>query len=178
MPSTYRRSGSRSRSTFGSYSGFSYGPSGSSWGSWGSSGSRRTGGSKSSKRGGGSSNPGAYRTVCNNLSQKIDSFKTLYAQTTGPASYGRPTPGMINTFANWINKGAIIQTCSVAQVSRWARNQHKNFNPRNPSPNACKTVLCSKFGRSAIKAVCKGKGGTFMVATTPTVNGRSFCFPK
>jgi hypothetical protein len=78
---------------------------------------------------------------------------------------------------NWINKGAIVQTCSPTQVARWARTTNKNFNTHNPSPTACKSVLCAKFGKSTIKAVAKGKGG-FIVATTPTKNGRSFCFPK
>jgi hypothetical protein len=119
---------------------------------------------------------GGYKTVCNQLQNKINSFKTLINQTKGTPSK-LPSPSTLNNMCNWINKGAIVQTCSPTQVARWARTTNKNFNTHNPSPTACKSVLCAKFGKSTIKAVAKGKGG-FIVATTPTKNGRSFCFPK
>jgi hypothetical protein len=102
----------------------------------------------------------------------------LWNQAKGPASSNSPTPTTLNSFCNWINKGAVIQTCTSAQVARWARSCNKNFNPKNPSPTACKTVLTAKFGKSAIKAVSWTKSGAFMVATTPTVNGRVFNFPR
>jgi len=178
MSSTFGRGRgtSRQRSTYGAYSGFSFGPGSNPWGGSDGGNSRRTGGRKASK-GAGTGNTSAYKNCSAAFEKKIDSFKTLYAQTCGPAGQGRPTPTTLNSFANWINKGAIIQTCSPAQISRWARATRKNFNSRNPSPTACKSVLCAKFGRSAIKAVARTKTGTFMVATTPTLNGRSFCFP-
>jgi len=174
MATTYKgRNG-----THGTYSGYSWGPSVGSWGQTGS-GYKKSSSRKNHKRTGGSgTGTSAYKSCCTTFENKINSYKTLCAQTRGPASAGRPTPTTLNSFANWINKGAIVQTVSKAQVSRWARATHKNFNPHNPSPSACKTVLAAKFGRSAIKAVAKTKSGSFMVATTPTVNGRSFCFPR
>ena len=122
--------------------------------------------------------PAPYRTVFNTFQCKINSYKTLYNQTRGPAKYSRPTPTVLNTFANWINKGAIIQTCTKAQVGRWARTTKKHFDPRNATPMHCKNVLGAKFGKSNIKAVACTKSGSFMVVTTPTVGGRTFWFPK
>ncbi len=165
-------------SSYGSWTGFSFGGSPSSYGSSYGSTSKKYGKSHARKSGttGGLT---AYKSCCNKFEQKIQSYKTLCHQaqsTTG--AYNRPTPGTLNTFANWINKGAVVQTCSPAQVARWARTTNKNFNPRNPSPTACKSILTSKFGRSTIKAVARCSNGSFLVATTPTINGRTFNFPS
>lgn len=121
--------------------------------------------------------PSAWKGCSNTLWNKINSFKTLYNQTKGPAKYGRPSTTTLNTFTNWINKGAIIQTVSCAQVARWSKFTKKSFNSRTPTPMACKTVLCAKFGKSSIKAVARTKSGSFMVVTSPMAKGRPFCFP-
>lgn len=122
--------------------------------------------------------PAAYKSYCRTFENKINSFKTLFNQTKGTAKYQRPTPAMLNTFANWINKGAVVQTVSCAQVARWAKMANKNFTTKTATPTNCKTVLCAKFGKPTIKAVCRTKTGSFMVATSPMWKGRSFCFPK
>lgn len=177
----YQKGRTSSRSQFGSmYGGYSYGP-GSSW-NHGNSSTRGHGSNskKTNARGGAGTGAGttAYKTVCNNIERKLDSLKTLFQQAQGTGGAHRPTPSTINSFCNWVNKGAVIQTCSTAQVNRWARTTNKSFNPSNPSPMACKKVLAAKFGRTCIKAVAKTKTGQFMVATTPTVNGRTFSFPQ
>lgn len=145
------------------------------------SGSGRTGMSSkrgSKKSGCGMTTPVGYKNCCTMFQTKIQSFKMLQNQTMGPAKAARPSPSTLNTFANWVNKGAIIQTVSPMQVAKWARATRKNFNTRSATPTACKTVLCAKFGKSTIKAVARGKSGTFLVATTATQKGRPFCFPK
>ncbi len=119
-----------------------------------------------------------YRGVCNTIQSKISSFKTLYGQTKGPGKCGLPSPATLNTFTNWVNKGAVVQTCSGAQVARWAKSANKNFSARNPSTTSCKNVLSAKFGKATIKAVARTKTGSFMVVTTPTCKGRMFTFPK
>ena len=119
-----------------------------------------------------------YRTCSTTFQSKIHSFKTLFNQTCGAAKRSRPTTAVLNTFANWINKGAIVQTCSSAQVSRWARDCKKNFNARTVTPTTCRNILATAFGKTTIKAVARTKTGSFMVATTPTWKGQPFCFPK
>ncbi|MBI1825304.1 MAG: hypothetical protein HY287_04930 [Planctomycetes bacterium] len=171
----YQKGRTHTRSQFGNmYGGYSYGP-GSSWNRGNSSNKSHT--KKNNARGNAGAGTTAYKTVCNNIERKLDSFKTLFQQAQGTGGAHRPTPSTLTSFCNWVNKGAVIQTCSTAQVNRWAQTTNKSFNPSNPSPNACKKVLAAKFGRGCIKAVAKTKTGQFMVATTPTVNGRTFCFP-
>lgn len=119
-----------------------------------------------------------YKSCQTTFANKVQSFKMLMNQTTGPAKCGRPSPTTLNSFANWINKGAVVQTCTKAQVSRWAKSKNKSFNTRTASPATCKNVLAAKFGKSTIKAVASTKTGSFMVVTAPTLKGKQFCFPK
>ena len=158
MPTRTRRN--RTRSPF-SYSG------------WGSSNTKTHG-----KKKGNVNVPSGYKVVSNSFENKITSFRTLFAQTKGTAKFGRPSPAILNSFANWINKGAIVQTVSCAQITRWGKAASKKpFNSREITTNTCKTVLFKKFGKSTIKAVCRTKSGSFMVATSPKYKGRTFCFP-
>ncbi len=119
-----------------------------------------------------------YKNICNNFEQKINSFKTLCNQVKGTAKAGRPTASTLNSFCNWINKGAVVQCCTPAQVSRWASSKNKTFNTKTASPASCKNILAAKFGKSTIKAVAKTKSGSFMVVTSPTCKGKKFNFPK
>lgn len=167
MPSSIRgRSGSQSR--IGNFGGFT---SGSNWGG-SSTDNKRTTRKTNTNTGSG------YKTVCNTFENKISSFKTLVNQAKGAGKFARPKPTTLNSFANWINKGAIIQTVSCAQIARWAKTCNKNWNSRNPNPATCKNVLSAKFGKTTIKAVARTKSGSFMVATSPTCNGRNFSFPR
>jgi len=173
---TKGRGYNRTRSTFGgsySGSGFSWGTGGGSYGATGGTARGRKYGRKTGTTGG-----TGYRGVCNTCEQKINSFRTLWNQAKGPATAKTPSPSTLNSFANWVNKGLVVQTCTPAQVSRWARLTKKNFNTRNPNPTACKTVLAAKFGKNAIKAVARTKSGAFMVVTNPTINGKTFTFPR
>lgn len=141
------------------------------FGTWASTSTRTTAGRARTTA---TTPTGTYKNVCNTFTNKISSYRTLINQTKGPAKFPRPTPNTLNSFANWINKGAVIQTCSPAQLAKWARNTNMNFNPRTPSVTACKNILNKKFGKNCIKAVARTKNGQFMVATTPTVNGKNF----
>ena len=171
------RSGARPRSTSGSSRYYSTRPSSAGWGRTRTANKR---GSTERARGNVATTgvPTEYKTCYNEFVTKISSYKMLYNQTRGPARYTRPSPTTLNSFANWINNGAVIQTVSAAQVSRWAKTTTKNFNTRTAGPTVCKDVLWAKFGKNTIKAVARTKTGSFMVATSPTVNGRPFSFPK
>jgi len=180
MATTWRgRSASSSRSPYGAFASYSTQPA---WGKWGksssSSSTRRSSSVGKWRKAGSSSSPSsAYRSVSNQFQLKINSFKTLINQTFGPAKFGRPTPTLLNTFANWVNNGAIVQTVSATQVARWARLKNKSFNSRNPTISSAKTVLSARFGKSTIKAVARAKNGSFLVATASTWQGRPFSFP-
>ncbi len=171
------QSGSRSSSTSGHSTWYGGGSSQAGWGSTGGSGGRGT--ARKVKRSGGSRTGSAgYKTCENSFAGKVESFKMLWSQAKGPGRYTRPSPTTLNTFANWINKGGVVQTVSSTQVSRWAKATKKNFSSRTATTTACKNVLCAKFGKSTIKAVARTKTGAFMVATPSVVRGKRFCFPK
>ena len=139
--------------------------------------SKRSTGSKTSTTAGKQPASG-YAQYQNLFTGKINSFKTLYNQTWGTAKCPRPTATILNSFANWVNKGAIVHTVTCAQVAKWARTTNKNFNTKNASISGCKTVLCSKFGKTTIKAVARTKSGSFMVATAASFKGKPFNFPQ
>lgn len=171
------RSGTRSRSTYGSSS-FLPGRFGNS--RWGAA-AESSGGQKVRRPKTGRDTvtvPTAWKGCSNTFQNKINSFKTLFNQTKGPAKFGRPSPTTLNSFANWINKGAIVQTCTAAQVARWAKATRKNFGSKTSTPTTCRNVLWAKFGKNTIKAVAKTKSGSFMVATAPVFHGKPFCFPN
>ncbi len=184
MATSYKaRSYSRPRTQSGSYSNF-----GSFWGSPnananGSSWGKTSATKKATKSYGSSSTAssatGSYKNVGTTLQHKINSYKTLFQQCQGTSGrFPRPTPSTLNSFANWINKGALVQTVSAAQVARWAQSTRYNFSTQSASTASCKNVLAAKFGKSTIKAVCRGKSGAFLVATAETYKGRWFSFPR
>jgi len=178
MATTWRgRSSSSSRPTYGGFSALS---SQAAYGKWGksSSTSRQSSAGKTKKSAGNWSSSAAYKGVSRSFECKINSYKTLYSQTQGPAKFDRPSPTVLNSFAKWIEKGAIVQTVAPAQVAKWAYANDLNFSTRNPSINSCKTVLSRKFGKSTIKAVCRAKNGYFLVATPSIWHGRPFHFPR
>jgi len=145
-------------------------------GGWGTTSKSSHG--KTKRTGTSTGTASGYKSCQTTFANKVQSFKVLVNQTTGPAKGGRPSTSTLNSFANWINKGAVIQTCTKAQVSRWAKSKNKSFNSRTASPATCKNVLAAKFGKSTIKAVACTKSGSFLVVTSPTCNGKKFCFPK
>lgn len=122
-----------------------------------------------------------YSTVRCNLERKLNSYRTLYAQTQGRAPYGRPTPTVLNSFTKWIDKGAILHRVSPTQIYRWAKTckKWKYSTSKFDTPTAAKNVLKTKYGTTFIKGVTKDKQGWFLVATPPMWHGRPFNkFPR
>jgi hypothetical protein len=111
-----------------------------------------------------------YASVRSQFQNKMNSYKTLCAQTTGGASKNRPSPTQLNTFSKWIDKGAVLQNVSNAQLNRWA-GKAKNW-----TTGSAKTTLAGKWGKTTIKAVAPNKTGGFIVATSPTRKGKQFKF--
>ena len=116
---------------------------------------------------------GGYANLRDTWQQKIFSYRTLYNQTQGTYSGKRPSAATLKSFDNWINKGAVIQNVSCAQINRWSHTGRKCT-----SATTAKTVLWHKFGKMPIKAVCMSKTGSYLVVTTPTYKGKNFKFPR
>jgi hypothetical protein len=110
-----------------------------------------------------------YSAVRNTIQTKMNCYRTLWNQTTGSSSSYRPTPAQINSLTKWVEKGARIQNVTYTQLNRWAGTPQRNW-----TVGAAKSTLTNKFGKSCIKAVAWNKSGGFIVATTPTRQGKSF----
>jgi len=169
MPSTTNRGrGNTARSKYGTSG------TGSAWGRYfGSYGATGTSNPRTNRRTGATHASGRYTNLRNTFEQKIASFRTLCTQTQG-AGNPKPTPATLNTFANWINKGAVVHNVSATQIAKWTHANRTNFNTATNAKNA----LWKRFGKTAIKAVSIGKGNNFIVACAPTVNGKPFKFPR
>ncbi len=129
--------------------------------------------SHSSTRSMGKKPVSGYQSVWNCFNNKISSYKFLTAQTMGPAKHGRPTAASLNTFAKWIEKGAIVHKVTPTQLKRWS-----NTSQQFKTVSSAKTAMCKKFGKGPIKAVICNKTGGFLVATAPAWRGKSFKFPS
>jgi Ni,Fe-hydrogenase I large subunit len=116
-----------------------------------------------------------YKTCYQSFSQKVDSWRTLYNQTFGAAKTARPTPTTLNTFANWINKGAIVHQISASAINKLGHAWYKDFKGCK-TPTSCRQILTRKFGKTTIKAVTRAKNGAYLVATAPTYKGKPFNF--
>ncbi|GJM25271.1 MAG: hypothetical protein DHS20C16_16860 [Phycisphaerae bacterium] len=121
-----------------------------------------------------------YASVRANFQKKASFFKTLANQTTGSKTSHRPTPSQLNSFSKWVEKGAVIQSVSNTQLNRWAgaASKSKTSKSKNWSVASAKSTLAKQFGKGSIKAVAYNKTGGFIVATSPTRNGKSFRFPS
>ncbi len=111
-----------------------------------------------------------YPYLRNQLQNKVSAYKTLMSQTTGSSKYPRPTPTQINSFCKYVDKGASLHYVSKTQLNRWAGQS------RNWTTSSCKTVLCNRYGKNAIKAVAPNKTGGWIVATMPTFKSKTFNF--
>ena len=112
-----------------------------------------------------------YGPVRTNLQNKINAYRTLYAQCNVTGPY-KPSPTTINKFANYVNKGYMLHKISGTQIAKWDKKH-------NPSWTITWATKClkAKYG-AAIKALFPtGNGRTYMVATSPTWKGKPFKFP-
>lgn len=114
-----------------------------------------------------------YASVRTTFQNKANYFKTLANQTMGTPSSKRPSPAQLNSFSKWIDKGAVLQNVSNTQLNRWAGATPKS---KDWSVASAKSTLAKQFGKTSIKAVAFNKSGGFIVATSPTRNGRNFRF--
>lgn len=139
-------------------------------GSAGPTGSYRRGTRSSAVRTGRSKN---FTAVRNDIQNKITSFRCLFAQTNLTGS-NKPSPAIINRFSNLVSKGAVVHKVTGSTIAKW--NKKNNNKATFTASWAMKGLKC-KFG-AAIKAVCPtGNGKTYLVATTPTFNGKPVKFP-
>lgn len=187
MPNYYRNSasgkntGSYSGSAYGSYSG--YGKSS----SFGKTTSTSTG-SNSSSRFGTTSRSGSTSSAFSSskfsnfrkeVQARIGSYQALCKQCNGAGSVTAFSPTNANKWLKWVSTGTRVYTFTNTQFTRffgtsWNKSTSTNASTTNStSPTQVTKFLRGKFG-TGIKAVTRGKGGTWLVAASPSVSARPF----
>ncbi len=169
--STARRSTStsRGRTTSRSIGSGSSARSSSIWGGTRSTARKTSGRSTSTSR----TSSASYTPIKRQFEQKIQSFQQLKSQTEGPATAGRPSPSVLNRWANLVNKGAVVFEVPGTRIAKFTRAAK----PITSAGAACR-ALQSKFGKTTIKGVIQSKNGRWLVATAATrSNGQPFRFP-
>ena len=113
-----------------------------------------------------------YTMVRSNLQNKINAYRYLFDQckTTGPY---KPSPAVINKFANWVNKGAMLHKVSGASIAKWCKDHKPTY-----TMSWATKGLKSKYGVAIKGLYPTGNGKWYMVATNPTFKGKPFRFPN
>jgi len=113
-------------------------------------------------------NQPAYRRIRNELQWRIGSYWTVYQQFSGPGARTPFSPTAANKWLKYVDNGY--------RVYHWTNRdfcRHFGQQWQNASPTACYRWMRQRYG-SFIKAVARGKGNSWLVATTQNVTGRPF----
>lgn len=109
-----------------------------------------------------------YNTPRTECQMRIGSYRNVYSQFTPTGQKTQFSPTNANKWTKYVTNGNIVYKFNTQQFTRffgtkWAQS----------SPTTCKQWMKKKFG-TGIKDVTRGKGNTWLVATTKNVTGRPF----
>lgn len=114
-------------------------------------------------------NPSKFGSVRQDLQCRIGSYQNIYSQVSGQKNVTTFSPTTATRWTNMVNKGARVYKFNTQQIKTGFGNQ---WTP-DLSPNTAARFLRQKYG-NGIKAVAKGRGNTWLVATTTTINKGPF----
>jgi hypothetical protein len=158
--SSSRRSAGRRTSSYGrtgSWNRMGYGSTGSSYGWYNTTRSTGTG-----------YTPSAFQHQKLEIVQRIGSYRNISQQITGSAKITSFSPTLANRWIRYVNDGARVYKFANKDFCRYFGSQWQQN-----TPNAAQRYLQKRFG-TGVKAVCRGKGGTWLIAATPSVTGSPF----
>jgi hypothetical protein len=115
-----------------------------------------------------SKNSPAFNRPKTECEWRIGSYRTVYSQFTGAGQQTPFSPTNANKWVKLVNQG-----CRVYKFTNKDFCQRFGTQWQQGTPTACFRYLRQKFGPS-IKAVTRGKGNNWLVATTPNISGRPF----
>lgn len=150
---TYRTSGRRTT-----------GAGRNAWG-WNNTTSRNT--SSQTSRG---YSPSQFSDVRQQIQCRLGSFRTLNSQVSGAGRVTAFSPSVANRWVKFVDQGARVFKFSGREVNRWFGARHDTNTWSNA---AAFKWLRWKFG-SGIKAVTRGKSGTWLVAASSKLNTGPF----
>jgi len=113
-------------------------------------------------------NSPAFRRPRMECEWRLTSYRNIYSQFAGAGKWTSFSPAAANKWLNYVNRGWHVYKWSNRDFCRYFGYQWQTG-----SPTACLRWMRQKYG-SYIKAVTKGNGNTWLVATTPNVTARPF----
>ncbi|MGD8451893.1 MAG: hypothetical protein PVJ57_08745 [Phycisphaerae bacterium] len=99
---------------------------------------------------------------------RMGSYRNVYSQFTGATKQTPFSPTQANKWLRYANNGYRIYKFTNKDFTRHFGNQWTNT-----TPTTCQRWMKQKYG-SGIKAVTRGRGNTWLIATTGNVNARPF----
>ncbi len=110
----------------------------------------------------------AFRNVRGEYEWRMQSYRTVYTQFTGAGQKTPFSPTNANRWLRYINQGYRVYNWTNREFCRFFGAQWQTG-----SPTACFRYMRQRFG-STVKAVARGKGNCWLVATSQHVNGQPF----
>ena len=108
--------------------------------------------------------PTKFNNQKKNVNAKIASFRTISQQFSGAGKVTAFSPTAANKWINLVNSGASVYKFNGTQFNRFFGKFFSN-NVNSVSPTVAFKTLKKQFG-SGIKAVTRGKGNNWLVAST------------
>ncbi len=98
---------------------------------------------------------------------RIGSYRNVYSQFSG-GTKTTLSPTMANRWIKYVNNGNRVYKVTGAEFDKSFGAQWSNM-----TPTSARRWLKKKFGTS-VKDVTKGKGNTWLIASTKNLTGRPF----
>ncbi|MBN2448663.1 MAG: hypothetical protein JXO22_18195 [Phycisphaerae bacterium] len=114
--------------------------------------------------------PTQYGNVRDDIQWRIGSYRNIYSQVTGPSKITTFSPKKATQWANYVNSGCKVYKFNAPQMTRYFGSAWNN----TQSATAVTRYLRHKYGTKNIKAVARGRGTTWLVATTGNFNRGPF----
>ncbi len=108
--------------------------------------------------------PTKFNTQKKSVTAKIASFRTISQQFTGAGKVTAFSPSAANKWIGLVNNGANVYKFNGQQFNRYFGKFFSN-NVNAVSPSIAFKTLKKEFG-AGIKAVTRGKGNNWLVAST------------
>lgn len=112
--------------------------------------------------------PTKFNTICDEIQQKIGSYKTIYSQCQGSGKVTAFSPTTVNKWIKFVNNGICVYKFDNSMFSRCFGSQYNNCTPMTAT-----RMMQRKYG-AGIKAVTRGKGNCWLVAASSSITARPF----
>jgi hypothetical protein len=118
-------------------------------------------------------NPVKFVAQRNEVTAKIQSFRTINEQLSGAGKVVAFSPSIVNRWINWVNDGCYVYKFNNNEFNRsFGRYFNRGFGGSFSTGTALRK-LQRQFG-AGIKAIARGKGNTWLVAASENITKGPF----